>query len=245
MGMSARCDDSSALSSRGGGGPPLLLEACGVGVRYGAITALAQADMALARGEAVGVVGSSGSGKSTLLYCLAGLVPATVGQVLLDGEVLPLGGTEDSARLRRRRFGFVFQNGLLVADLTVLENVALPLLLDGWPRRVALSRASQELAALGLAELADRFPGAVSGGQAQRAAIARALVAAPDVVFADEPTGSLDTGNSAAVLDLLLSAVRQRGAALLLVTHDLTLAARMDRVLTVTDGWVEPAAGRP
>jgi putative ABC transport system ATP-binding protein len=243
--MSARCDDSSALASRGGGGPPLLLEACGVGVRYGAITALAQADMALARGEAVGVVGSSGSGKSTLLHCLAGLVPATFGQVLLDGGALPLAGTEDSARLRRRRFGFVFQNGLLVADLTVLENVALPLLLDGWRRRAALSRASQELAALGLAELTDRFPGAVSGGQAQRAAIARALVAAPDVVFADEPTGALDTGNSAAVLDLLLSAVRQRGAALLLVTHDLTLAARMDRVLTVTDGRVEPAAGRP
>lgn len=242
--MRAAATTSSALIPGDGGEPSLLLEARGVGVRYGATTALAQADMALAQGEAVGVVGSSGSGKSTLLHCLAGLVPPSYGRVLLDGEALPLPGTEDSARLRRRRFGFVFQNGLLVADLTVLENVALPLLLDGCPRRAALSRAREELTGLGLAELTDRFPGAVSGGQAQRAAIARALVAEPDVVFADEPTGALDTANSASVLDLLLSAVRQRGAALLLVTHDPALAARMDRVLTVTDGRVEPAAGR-
>ena len=223
---------AEGLSSR----PAVLLEARAVGVAYDATTVLRSVDVAVAAGESMAVVGPSGSGKSTLLHCLAGLVAPTSGEVLLDGEPLPEPGSDASARLRRRRFGFVFQNGLLVADLTVAENVALPLLLDGVPRRAALERAGRELAGLGLAGLADRFPGAVSGGEAQRAAIARALVAEPDVVFADEPTGALDGSNAAGVLELLLAGVRDRGAALLLVTHDRALAVQADRVLTVAGG---------
>lgn len=224
-------------------GAEALVEARGIVVRYREQVVLAGVDLRVQGGETVAVVGASGSGKSSLLHCMAGLVRPTSGTVAVDGAPLPEPGTERGAELRRRRFGFVFQNGLLVNDLTIAENVALPLLLDGTRRREALARAALLLTDLGIAQLAGRLPGAVSGGEAQRAAIARALVANPAVLFADEPTGALDSNNAAVVMQLLFQACRDRGAALLLVTHDLALAARADRVLRMQDGRLTVGGG--
>ena len=219
----------------------VLVEAQDLVVRYGQAVVLGGVSLCLRRGETVAVVGASGSGKSTLLHCMAGLVQPTSGAVAVDGAAVPEPGSDAGAQLRRRRFGFVFQNGLLVGDLTVVENVALPLLLDGVGRSAALVRARAVLAELGIEHLAARLPGAVSGGEAQRTAIARALVADPAVLFADEPTGALDSANADVVVQLLFTAVRDRGTALLLVTHDLVLAGRAASVLTMRDGRLEPA----
>lgn len=207
-------------------------------MRFGQTAALRGVALQVDTGEFVAVVGPSGSGKSTLLHCLAGLVPPTSGTVEAGGERLDRLDAEALARHRRRRFGFVFQTGLLVTDLSLQENVALPLMLDGIPRRLALRRAATALEDIGVGRLAPRLPGEVSGGEAQRATIARALVAEPAVVFADEPTGSLDSANADLAVELLLAGVRERGAALLLVTHDLVLADRADRVVSLRDGVI-------
>jgi putative ABC transport system ATP-binding protein len=205
-------------------------------MRFGDTVGLRDVPLQVDAGESVAVVGPSGAGKSTLLHCLAGLVQPTSGTVVAGGERLDRLDAEALARHRRRVFGFVFQAGLLVADLSLEENVALPLMLDGVARRLALRRAAAGLAEVGIQRLASRLPGEVSGGEAQRATIARALVARPRIVFADEPTGSLDSVNAELVLGLLLAAVRDHGAALLLVTHDQAMAGRLDRVVQLRDG---------
>jgi putative ABC transport system ATP-binding protein len=203
---------------------------------YGATPALAGAGIEIDAGELVAVMGPSGSGKSTLLHCLAGIVPPDSGSVTYDGyDMSALTDAERSA-LRRSEFGFVFQFGQLVPELTCRENVALPLRLDGTPRRRAEQAADELLEQLEVAAVATQRPGGVSGGEGQRVAVARALVTDPRVLFADEPTGALDSLNGERVMKLLTAAARERGTAVVLVTHEARVAAYSDREVVVRDG---------
>ena len=203
-----------------------------------AVHALRDVDLSIAGGEFVAVMGPSGSGKSTLLHLVGGLDRPDTGEVLIEGE--PLAGMNDEAlaNLRRRRIGFVLQFFNLFPLLSALENVAFPLLLDG--RRDALALASDALARVGLPGRAEHRPGALSGGEQQRVAVARALVTRPAVVLADEPTGSLDTLAGEDVLRLLRAAADD-GHAVLLITHDAPAAAYADRVVRLRDGAVVPS----
>lgn len=200
------------------------------------IHAVSGVSIEIKRGEYVAIMGPSGSGKSTLLHCAAGILAPDAGEVLYDGR--EVGGLPDAerSRLRRSEFGFVFQFGRLVPELSCAENVALPLRLAGVPRRTARRQAAGWLERLEVAELADRLPGDVSGGQGQRVAVARALVTGPRVVFADEPTGALDSLNGERVMQLLTVAARDSGAAVVLVTHEARVAAYADREVIVRDG---------
>lgn len=179
--------------------------------------------------EAVAVTGASGSGKTTLLLCLAGILVPSSGEITIAGQRLDGASEAERSRVRRQHMGLVFQFSELVAELTLVENVALPRELLGESRRAALTTARDLLGELDIAELADRHPGQVSGGQAQRAAVARALVHDPAVVLADEPTGALDAANAGKVLSLLLAAARRRSTTVVLVTHDRDVAAHADR----------------
>jgi putative ABC transport system ATP-binding protein len=195
----------------------------------------------IARGEAVGLVGPSGSGKSTLLMTMAGLESPDSGSVVVAGEDLSKLDEDGLARFRGRSIGIVFQSFHLVPTMTALENVALPLELAGIA--AAHRRAEAELAAVGLAERMGHYPSQLSGGEQQRVAIARAIVANPTILVADEPTGNLDEDTGASIVDLLFALKRDRGATLVLVTHDLALARRCDRVVRLRSGHVEAAAG--
>jgi putative ABC transport system ATP-binding protein len=219
----------------------LLLEASGLHKSFGSTPALRGVSMGVARGEHVAVTGPSGSGKSTLLHCLAGIVLPDSGVVTLDGQRLDALKADERTRLRRVRVGLVLQFGQLVPELTALENVALPLLLEGRSRRDAEQAGRQWLEALGVAEHSGVRPGAMSGGEQQRVAIARGLVTSPDVVLADEPTGALDTVTGELALEVLVKATRETGAALVVVTHDARVAAWMDREVLVRDGMVVEA----
>lgn len=205
-------------------------------LRYGSTTAVRDADIELSRGEVAAITGQSGSGKSSLLYGLAGVLPLARGEVHFEGRVLGELDDEELGTLRRERFGFVFQYGELLPELTIEENTALPLRLAGKRKADALAAAGEVLGRLGLADLRKRRPSQVSGGQSQRAAVARALVHAPAVVFADEPTGSLDSANAKSVLDEFLGLARSQGTAVVLVTHDPQVAGRADRQYTMRDG---------
>ncbi|MEV6200404.1 ABC transporter ATP-binding protein [Streptomyces sp. NPDC051771] len=215
-----------------------LLRAEGLTKAYGPTTALSGADFALRAGEVVAVMGPSGSGKSTLLHCLAGIVRPDAGTLTYDGRDLT--ALSDGARsaLRRTDFGFVFQFGQLVPELSCAENVALPLRLNGEKRKAAEARAVEWLARLEVDDIAAKRPGEISGGQGQRVAVARALVTAPRVIFADEPTGALDSLNGERVMRLLTDASRDTGAAVVLVTHEARVAAWSDREVVVRDGAV-------
>ena len=220
-----------------------LLAAAGLRKRYGPTPALDGADFTIAAGEVVAVMGPSGSGKSTLLHCLAGIVPPDGGRVTYRGrELYGLSDGERSA-LRREEFGFVFQFGQLVPELTCLENAALPLRLAGVPRKAAEARAEEWLGRLEVAELAGQRPGQVSGGEGQRVAVARALVNGPRLLFADEPTGALDSLNGERVMSLLVAAARESGTAVVLVTHETRVAAYSDREVVVRDGRARDLAG--
>ncbi|MFG3707026.1 ABC transporter ATP-binding protein [Micromonospora sp. NPDC047670] len=203
---------------------------------YGPTRALAGASLRVHPGEVLAVMGSSGSGKSTLLHCLAGIVRPDSGRVLHAGRDLATLTDAERSALRREAFGFVFQFGQLVPELTCLENVALPLRLDRVARREAERRAAEWLDRLEVTEVAGKRPGEVSGGQGQRVAVARALVTRPRVVFADEPTGALDSLNGERVMRLLTGAARETGAAVVLVTHEARVAAYSDREVVVRDG---------
>jgi len=213
-----------------------LLTARDVVRSFGSTRALDGACFALDAGEVVAIMGPSGSGKSTLLHCLAGILPPDAGSVTYDGRELTAMSDRERSALRRRDFGFVFQFGQLVPELTCLENVALGLRLDGVRRRVAEQRAGDWLDQLEVAEVAGKLPGQISGGQGQRVAVARALVAGPRVVFADEPTGALDSLNGEKVMVLLTRAARESGSAVVLVTHEARVAAYADREVIVRDG---------
>jgi putative ABC transport system ATP-binding protein len=224
---------------------PHVLEADHLTKTYGTTVALGGVSLRIGRSEAVGVMGPSGSGKTTLLHCLAGIVPPDAGTVALHTaqgtRLLHTLGAEGRAEVRRRHYGFVFQQGLLLPELTAAENVALPLLVDGADRQQAHERALHWLDRLGLAGLADRRPGQLSGGQAQRVAVARAQVTEPDVVFADEPTGALDSRTSAQVMDALLESTVGQGRTLVVVTHEPAVGARCDRVVRLLDGRLTTA----
>jgi putative ABC transport system ATP-binding protein len=194
--------------------------------------------MTVGRGEILAVMGPSGSGKSTLLHCLAGILVPDSGAIWFGGRrVDTLRETERSA-LRRDRFGFVFQFGQLVPELSAEENVALPLLLGGMRRAQALAEARSWFGRLGLDGIEQHRSGEMSGGQAQRVALARGLVAHPEVLFADEPTGSLDSLTGELVMELLTSAAREQGTTVVLVTHEARVAAYADREVVVRDGMV-------
>jgi len=210
---------------------------------FGTTAALAGVTFEVTPGEVVAVMGPSGSGKSTLLHCLAGLLRPDAGEVVFDGRRVDQLSERERSALRLHRFGFVFQFGELVPELTLLENVALPVRLTRRAgRRTAARRAQEALAALGVGEVADRRAAEVSGGQAQRAAVARALVHDPAVVFADEPTGALDTVAGEQVLEALVGMARDRGTAVVLVTHEPRVAAYAQREVVLRDGRVAAVA---
>jgi putative ABC transport system ATP-binding protein len=206
--------------------------------RFGVTPALQGASVDVGLGEVLAVMGPSGSGKSTLLHCLAGILTPDAGEVHFEGQRIDRLADRDRSQLRRTAFGFVFQFGQLVPELPVVENVALPLLLGGTRRRDALATAHEWLPRVGLDDVANRFPGELSGGQGQRAAVARALIARPRIVFADEPTGSLDSVASDQVMDLLVDTARAEGSCVVVVTHEPRVAAYADRTVIVRDGAV-------
>jgi putative ABC transport system ATP-binding protein len=216
-----------------------LIAARGVVRSYGRTPALRGVSVAAAGGEILAVTGPSGCGKSTLLLCLAGILRPDAGDVTYAGQ--PIGTWSETARsrLRRREFGVLFQFGQLVAELSAAENVALPLLLDGTRRGAARTAALTWLDRLGVADVADQRPGAMSGGQQQRVALARALVTEPKVLFADEPTGALDSRAGEQVLTQLVRVARENRTTVVLVTHDAQVAAYADREVVLRDGAVD------
>lgn len=213
-----------------------LLAASELHKTYGPTTALDGAEFSIHPGEVVAVMGPSGSGKSTLLHCLAGIVPPDSGSITYNGR--EMAGMSDAQRsaLRRSEFGFVFQFGQLVPELTCVENVALPLRLNGTGRKEAERTALSWMEQLEVDDLKGKRPGEVSGGQGQRVAVARSLVTNPRVLFADEPTGALDSLNGERVMQLLTDAARSTNAAVVLVTHEARVAAYSDREIVVRDG---------
>jgi putative ABC transport system ATP-binding protein len=215
-----------------------LIEARGVYRSFGQTPALQGASLSVASGEIVAIMGPSGSGKSTLLHCLAGIFEPDRGEVWFDGQRLDGLGETKRTQLRRTAFGFVFQFGQLVPELSAADNIALPLLLNRVSRKVAYANAASWLQRLGLDELGTRRTGELSGGEAQRVALARALVTGPRVLFADEPTGSLDSLTGEMVLDLLVNVAREDGTTVVLVTHDARVAAYAGRAVMVRDGRV-------
>lgn len=215
-----------------------LLEARGVVLSFGETPALRGADVAVRVGEILAVMGPSGSGKSTLLHCLAGILRPDSGEVWYQGRRLDSLGDEERSALRRTRFGFVFQFGQLVPELSAEENVALPLLLNGMRRATALERARAWFGRLGIEGTERRRSGELSGGQAQRVALARALVVDPELLFADEPTGALDSLTGELVMELLSGSAREEGTTVVLVTHEPRVAAYADREVVVRDGRV-------
>jgi putative ABC transport system ATP-binding protein len=203
---------------------------------FGSTRALDGAGLAIGAGEIVAIMGPSGSGKSTLLHCLAGILRPDAGRIDYDGRDLTALADRERSALRRREFGFVFQFGQLVPELSCRENAALPLRLEGVARGEARRRADEWLERLEVLPLAGKRPGEVSGGEGQRVAVARALVTGPRVVFADEPTGALDSLNGERVMELLTRAARDRATAVVLVTHEPRVAAYADREVIVRDG---------
>jgi putative ABC transport system ATP-binding protein/lipoprotein-releasing system ATP-binding protein len=192
--------------------------------------------MEIAHNEAVFLSGASGAGKTTLLYTLAGLERPESGTVKFEGRRLYSGSSAMQARLRNEKMGFVFQGYFLLPELTALENVLLPAMIA---RRATRSDAEESLTAVGLSDRMQHLPAELSGGEQQRVAIARALTNNPDIIFADEPTGNLDSKTGDAIIDLLLNLARERNKTLLVVTHDARLAARGDRQLHIKDGVLQ------
>ena len=220
---------------------PVLIEAKNVVFSFGETPALRGASFSVKKGEIVAVMGPSGSGKSTLIHCLAGILVPDSGEVWFEERRIDTLREAERSRLRRDRFGFVFQFGQLVPELTAEENVALPLLLGGTHRDEALREARSWFERLDLEGMERHRTGEMSGGQSQRVALARGLVARPDVLFADEPTGSLDSLNGELVMGLLTNAAREQGTTVILVTHESRVAAYADREVIVRDGKVTSA----
>ena len=213
-----------------------LLSATDLHQSFGETRALTGASVLVHPGEVLALLGPSGSGKSTLLHCLAGILRPDSGQVEFCGNRIDNLSDEDRSRLRARSFGFVFQFGSLVPELSAVENVALPLRLAGVKRSAAEERARTWLERLDVAAVAHKRPGQMSGGQGQRVAVARALVGAPRVVFADEPTGALDSLNGELVMEELVGAAREQGTSVVVVTHEARVAAYADREVVLRDG---------
>lgn len=215
-----------------------ILSARNIRKSFGQTQALRGVSVDVAQGEFLAIMGPSGSGKSTLLHCLAAILGVDSGEIVFDR--LQINQLNDSQRsiLRRTAFGFIFQFGQLVPELTALDNVALPLLLNSKPRKEAYSDAQSWLDRVDLTGKANNLPGELSGGEAQRVAVARAMILSPKVLFADEPTGSLDSLNSQLVMELFIRFAKTQGTSVVLVTHEPTIAAYADREVIVRDGKI-------
>lgn len=227
---------------------PPILEARGLSKSYpevdgGAVHVLEGVDLAVAAGEFVAIVGSSGAGKSTLLHLLGALDRPSGGDVLLEGRSYAGVSDQDLAEIRNRKLGFVFQFHHLLREFSALENAMFPLLIAGEPEARASARARELLESVGLGDRLAHRPAALSGGEQQRVAVARALVAHPAVILADEPSGNLDAHNGELLHDLFAGLTRRAGTAVVVVTHNPLLAARADRVLALHEGRLAPAAG--
>lgn len=221
-----------------------MLEAKSLVKSFGRTRALTGVYLEIAEGEIVAITGPSGSGKSTLLHCLAGIIRPESGEVVLAGRRIDTMAEAELTKLRRESFGVIFQFGGLVPELTAVENVALPLLFNRHGRQESMNVAADWLARLEVSDCADQRPGELSGGQSQRVAVARALATGPRVVFADEPTGALDTLGGEQVMSALLGAARAGGTTVVLVTHDNRVAAYADREIALHDGTVLTGANR-
>lgn len=217
----------------------MIIEARAVVKSYGPTRALSGVSVALEEGEIVAVTGPSGCGKSTLLHVMAGILRPDAGEVTYRGQRIDTWNQERLSALRRRDFGVLFQFGQLVTDLSAVENVALPLLLAGARLREATAAATGWLRRLGVADLAGQRPGGMSGGEQQRVALARALVTEPRVLFADEPTGALDSLAGELVLGHLVRVARAQRTTVVLVTHDAMVAAYADREVRLRDGLLD------
>jgi len=215
-----------------------ILSARNIRKSFGQTQALRGISVDVAQGEFLAIMGPSGSGKSTLLHCLAAIIGVDSGEIVFDR--LQINQLNDSQRsiLRRTAFGFIFQFGQLVPELTALDNVALPLLLNSKPRKEAYSDAQSWLDRVDLTNKGNNLPGELSGGEAQRVAVARAMILSPKVLFADEPTGSLDSLNSQLVMELFIRFAKTQGTSIVLVTHEPTIAAYADREIIVRDGKI-------
>lgn len=205
---------------------------------YGGHDVLTGISLTINAGETVAIMGPSGSGKSTLLHCMSGVLTPTHGHVYFGDTRLSALPDHQRSRLRLKHFGFVFQDGQLLPELSNLENIALPALLTGLSRKAARQRAQHLLDQLGLGDIAERRPAEISGGQAQRVAIARALAPEPAIVFADEPTGALDQGTGHEVMKLLTALVQRSGTSLIMVTHDVQVAQWLERRVEIRDGII-------
>ena len=205
---------------------------------YGKTHALRGASLEVKKGEVLAIMGPSGSGKSTLLHSLAAIISVDNGEIKLNGKRIDKLPDDKRSILRRTMFGFVFQFGQLVPELTVEDNVALPLLLNKKDKKEAYKKAKRWIAEVGLSGKENNLPGELSGGQAQRIAIARAMVIEPQILFADEPTGSLDTFNSEKVMELFIKTAKEHGTTVIMVTHEPSIAAYADREIVVRDGKI-------
>ncbi len=205
---------------------------------YGKTEVLHGVSLDVKQGEVLAIMGPSGSGKSTLLHSLAAIISVDSGEIIFDGRNIAKFSDNKRSILRRTAFGFVFQFSQLVPELTVIDNIALPLLLNGVNRHKAYAEAKKWLEAVGLTDKHESMPGEISGGQAQRVAIARAMVVRPKILFADEPTGSLDSLNSEHVMELFIKTAKDNGTTVIMVTHEPSIAAYADREIVVRDGQI-------
>jgi ABC transporter related protein len=216
----------------------IIISAKDIKKAYGKTHALRGASLRVKKGEVLAIMGPSGSGKSTLLHSLAAIISVDSGEIRLNGKRIDKLPDDKRSILRRTMFGFVFQFGQLVPELTVEDNVALPLLLNKKDKKEAYKKAKKWIAEVGLSGKENNLPGELSGGQAQRIAIARAMVIEPQILFADEPTGSLDTFNSEKVMELFIKTAKEHGTTVIMVTHEPSIAAYADREIVVRDGKI-------
>ena len=221
----------------------IILNAKGIEKRFvqgdTSIEVLGGVDLSLAAGERVAIVGRSGSGKSSLLHVLAGLDDVNQGQIFVAGEPMAAASNDARTALRRKYMGFVYQQHLLLPEFSALENVALPLRLNGLSQTIAEQQSRKLLDRIGLGARVEHLPGELSGGERQRVAVARALIHQPKLVMADEPTGNLDTTSAAELMALMVELSESSGVAFLVVTHDPFMLHQFDRVLTLVDGKLQ------